>query len=390
MLRICVLASTCIIALFLATAARAIGPQPVLYAGASYLSSAEELKTKFPNLCALAQQNQDCFIPDFSVFYEQIIGYSNDKVVIYDQQSTALRNVMLSLAFETETVEEVVALGKRNLRLSLLARIILFDFEKKNLLANYPISVSTVITCTEKVDCSDQRVRQEFHKLIFDAQQNSIIRLLPARLADVSTNTAHFFIKISDVEIAERVYETLGDQAPDPQVFERWLASSLEGYMFNNIRIPVLPYTRGLAIAGKMPLKIANSDDAFDIELPPASFSIKVTLRGLLKKMLDETANRAAYSYISAIGLKIDGRLATYLDQKYQRGNVIKIPKSDAVKDIDQFRESILILLNETTTQLVTPDKRWIKTHKSDKKARVGDLVKEIKALEETVFTKVR
>ncbi len=390
MLRIYVFASTCIIALLLATGARAAGPQQVLYAGTGYLSSAEELKTNFPHLCALAGQNQDCFIPDFRTFYDQIIGYSNDRVVISDQQSTDLRNFMLAVAFDSETVEEVFALGKRNLRLSLVARVILYDFQKKNLLANYPISVGTIITCMEDADCSDQRVRNEFHKLIFDAQQNSIIRFLPKRLADISIDTARFFIAISDVEVADRVYETLGEQAPEPRGFEKWLASSLEGYLFNNVRIPILPYTRGQAIAGKMPLKIANSDDAFDIELPPASFSIKIILRGLLKKMLDETDNRAAYSYISAIGLQIDGRLATYLDQKYQRGNVIKIPKSDAVNDADQFRDSILILLNETTTQLAKPDKKWIKTHKSDKKASVSNLVKEIKALEETVFAKVR
>jgi hypothetical protein len=376
--------------LLLATFAQAAGPQQVLYAGTGYLSSAEDLKSKFPHLCALAGQNPDCFIPDYRIFYDQIVGYSNDRVVISDQQSTDLRNFMLAVAFESETVEEVFALGKRNLRLGLVARVILYDFQKKNLLANYPISVGTIITCTQDADCSDQRQRAEFHKLIFDVQQNSIIRFLPSRLGDITIDTARFFIEIADVEIADRVYETLGDQAPEPQGFEKWLASSLEGYLFNNIRIPILPYTRGQAIAGKMPLKIANSDDAFDIELPPASFSIKIKLRGLLKKMLDETDHRAAYSYISAIGLQIDGRLATYLDQKYQRGNVIKIPKSDAVSDVDQFRDSILILLNETTTQLAKPNKKWIKDHKSDKKARVSDLVKEIKALEETVFVKVR
>ena len=391
MLRVFVFASTCFIALILASGARAGAPQQVLFAGTGYLASAEDIQKNFPNLCALAGRNSaDCFIPQFSAFYEQIVGYSNDKIAITDEKSTDLRNFMVALAFESETVEKVFALGKLNLRLGLIARIIVYDFEKKNLLANYPISVETVITCASDADCSDQRKQEEFLKLIFDTQQNSILGLLPARLADITIDTTRIFIEIGAVEIADRVYEALGSDPSSHGGLEKWLAGSLEGYLFNNVRISVLPYTRGQAIAGKMPLKIANSADAFDIELPPASFSIRLLLRGLLKKKLDETNSREAYSYISALGMEISGRLATYFDQKYQRGNVVKIPKDAQVNDLDQFRDSILILMNEMTSQLNTPDKKWITTHKSVKDAKVNNLIKEIKALEENVFVKVR
>ena len=38
---------------------------------------------------------------------------------------------MIALAFEEEVVEEVFALGKRNLQLGLIARVVLYDFEKR-------------------------------------------------------------------------------------------------------------------------------------------------------------------------------------------------------------------------------------------------------------------
>ena len=58
---------------------------------------------------------------------------------------------------------------------------------------------------------------------------------------------------------------------------------NLEVYFSKNLNIPILPYTQGQVVGSVMPLKIADTEKAFDLSLPPASFFINFRLRGQLK-----------------------------------------------------------------------------------------------------------
>ncbi len=179
---------------------------------------------------------------------------------------------MIALAFEEEVVEEVFALGKRNLQLGLIARVVLYDFEKKNLLASYPISVRTLLTCETSSACSNARIKSEFKNLIFGENSSSILKLFPEMISKINPNPGRLFIQINEIEIGEKAPQVFNLSNADKLSYKKWLASTLEVYFSKNLNIPILPYTQGQVVGSVMPLKIADTEN--NLSLPPASFFI--------------------------------------------------------------------------------------------------------------------
>ena len=363
----------------------------IIFAGTGYLASNNEIESKFPNLCSLSgDSTRTCYISDFNKFYNLAVGYSNETISIVDKKSSDAINYMIALAFEEEVVEEVFALGKRNLQLGLIARVVLYDFEKKNLLASYPISVRTLLTCETSSACSNARIKSEFKNLIFGENSSSILKLFPEMISKINPNPGRLFIQINEIEIGEKAPQVFNLSNADKLSYKKWLASTLEVYFSKNLNIPILPYTQGQVVGSVMPLKIADTEKAFDLSLPPASFFINFRLRGQLKKLLDETNNRQAYSYISGIKVQLASKRQVYFDHKFQRGNVVNIPKDAKVSDASQFKESLRVLINQLSGQFFKPETKWIKKHKSDKKIKDKVVAKDFKNAESLVLVKVR
>ena len=107
-------------------------------------------------------------------------------------------------------------------------------------------------------------------------------------------------------------------------------------------------------------------------------------------KLLDETNNRQSYSYISGIKVQLASKRQVYFDHKFQRGNVVNIPKDAKVSDASQFKESLRVLINQLSGQFFKPETKWIKKHKSDKKIKDKVVAKDFKNAESLVLVKVR
>ena len=196
----------------------------IIYAGTGYLASNNEIRSKFPNLCSLSSDStRTCYISDFNKFYNLAVGYSNETISIVDKKSSEAINYMIALAFEEEVVEEVFALGKRNLQLGLIARVVLYDFEKKNLLASYPISVRTLLTCETSSACSNARIKSEFKNLIFDENSSSILKSFPETISKIYPNPGRLFIQINEIEIGEKAPQVFSlNNADKPHIKNGW------------------------------------------------------------------------------------------------------------------------------------------------------------------------
>lgn len=208
-------------------------------------------------------------------------------------KSTSGNAIALALALDFEQFQESVVRGNVCAFGRLWAQVLVFDFTEKKLIGAFPLRVETPNSCERDVTVfPEDRKRALVRQLLFEDASNSILSAFEGQLADQQFHSGwQANIKVTQVALGKYTKAMLKSSAWSEAAYRRWLAATFAAAMTEQQRIPVLPYSLGGAIAGAMPLRFED-DEAFDIALPPEDYAIKLTARGYVEKILDQSKSR--------------------------------------------------------------------------------------------------
>ena len=307
-------------------------------------------------------------------------------------KSTSGNAIALALALDFEQFQESVVRGNVCAFGRLWAQVLVFDFSEKKLIGAFPLRVETPTSCERDVTVfPEDKKRALVRQLLFEDASNSILSAFEGQLADQQFHSGwQANIKVTQVALGKYTKAMLKSSAWSEAAYRRWLAATFAAAMTEQQRIPVLPYSLGGAIAGAMPLRFED-DEAFDIALPPEDYAIKLTARGYVEKILDQSKSRVAKSHIFSLGVDFyDPDFNDhYLNENMNIARTDEYANTDSIDVVQIYEEITSVLVSEFLSQFPEPDKAWVKKHVKSK-AKWEALRKSFETVDQEIFANIR
>lgn len=367
-------------------------PQTILWAGIAFrgnMSDTAELlpltksaidEVGLPKLNTLAWEGIQRVKRD-DIRFSQAVG-----------KSTSGDAIALALALDFEQFQESVVRGNVCAFGRLWAQVLVFDFSEKKLIGAFPLRVETPNSCERDVTVfPEDKKRALVRQLLFEDASKSILSAFERQLADQQFHSGwQANIKVTAVALGKFTKEMLKESAWSEAAYRRWLAATFAAAMSDQQRIPVLPYSLGGAIAGAMPLRFGDSE-AFNIALPPEDYAVKLTARGYVEKILDESRRRVAKSHIFSLGVDFyDPDFGDhYLNENMNIARKSEYAKTDSIDVVQIYEEITSVLVSEFLSQFPKPDKAWVTQHVKTK-AKWKALQKNFEAVDKEIFANIR
>jgi len=307
-------------------------------------------------------------------------------------ESTSGDAIALALALDFEQFQESVVRGNVCAFGRLWAQVLVFDFSEKKLIGAFPLRVETPNSCERDVTVfPEDKKRALVRQLLFEDVSRSILSAFERQLADQQFHSGwQANIKVTEVVLGKFTKAMLAESAWSEAAYRRWLAATFAAAMSDQQRIPVLPYSLGGAIAGAMPLRFGDSE-AFNIALPPEDYAIKLTARGYVEKILDESKSRVAKSHIFSLGVDFyDPDFGDhYLNENMNIARTGEYAKTDSIDVVQIYEEITSVLVSEFLSQFPKPDKSWVTKHVKTK-AKWKALQKNFETVDKEIFANIR
>lgn len=342
--------------------------QTVIYAGLAYMANCTEISQAFRYLHeAIGTGSCDLQPSVDATFSRAIDSVANDRIVFAKHLGNWASGDALSivLALDRENVWTTPMRGGFAIAYDVSAQLLTFDFTEKKIVGVFPIHI-------RYFDFVDEPRSDENHvAVMWNLVQNPDFPVnLLEEFQDLASRIAPKmsyggYLRIRDVDLADRAKAYLDEERVNHEAYRTWVAQVLSQALSRRLEIPILPYTTGHAIGGKIAARFANGQ-AFSFTLPPADYVIDLRVRGMVKKKLDETESRAAWSFVIGLGVKalepFSG--AIYLDANFQKGKVKAVSRShSATDDWGAFSEAVILLAENLADQVVAREAAWIREH---------------------------
>jgi len=268
----------------------------------------------------------------------------------------------------------------------LTAQILTFDFTNKEIVGAYPVFIRYG-DLLDQPPTDEQRI-EVFKKMLLDREfgANLIDEFVRVAQNIRPQQRGSLYFKVGQVNLSERAKEYLNSNDRKAEVYQTWVAQAFSKAFSSRLNMPVLPYTKGQVIGGKMALRFSDGS-ASNFDVPPANYLAHITIRGMIKKTLGENDYLRKLSYIIGLGLKFEqpDMNEIYLDQNFQKGRVRDVSKAQGEPNSwAEFEESLSVLFDQVANQVEKKDKKWIKAH-TPKNANVKVIRKEL----DTFYKKV-
>lgn len=359
---------------FAATAAVALAlqaepaKQTVLYAGLAYLANCNEIARTLRYIHeAIGHGTCDLQPSADAAFSHAVDSVTNDRfdIVKHLGQSDSGDGLSIVLALERENVWSTSMRDGFAIAYDVSAQLLIFNFTEKKIVGVFPIHI-------RYFDFVDQIRSHEEHVSIMRSlvlDQDFTVNLLQefvSLASDLAPKTGYGgYLRVRDVDLADRARAYLDEQRVDHDAYRTWIAQVLSQALSRELEMPILPYTTGHAIGGKIAGRFANGR-AFMFTLPAADYVVDLHIRGMARKKLDETRSRAAWSFVFGVGVTALEPLsgATYLNANFQKGRVkIVSNREGGVDEWGAFSEAAILLAEDLASQVVKRDAAWIREH---------------------------
>ena len=368
--------------------------QTIYFAGVAYVGNVTDINERLPNTVAVVERvglgelNRRVLASIESLNREDIIISTG----LGESDSGNAVAMALALDFERLNAEYFPAVNQVCSSFTQLwAQILVFDLTDNKLLSAYPLKSTQNLKCAPNTKTLSEETAQEWMQEALMDGDGSVLAAFPKALETLPLNKGwRSNIQIRNIELRKTVKSTLKEAGIEQDVYKRWLASTFSSQMSESQGIPVLPYSLGQAVGGKMPLRFKDAD-AFDIELPPATFAIDLTARGYAKKTLDESQRTVRNAYIFGLGISFNHRLlkVNFMDESFQAFEAITQNKSDLIDEWELFERVTISLSDGFFQQFPESDKKWIKKYMKGK-TKERERKKAFESVEKSVFRKMR
>ena len=370
-------------------------PQTILWAGIAFRGNAPDITELLPVTKSVVDRVGLVKLTELAWEKIQRIDRPDVRFTRELGSSTSGNAIAMALALDFEQFGESVITNdqERNVcgRNRLWAQILVFDFTDKKLIGAFPLS-TYVQECQRNASSFSQEKKVALaEELLFQDAQKSILAQFESHLLTQRFHAGwQANIKVTEVVLGKYTKDMLEQSAWSEAAYRRWLAATFAAAMSQQQRIPVLPYSLGDAIAGAMPLRFSDTN-AYAIALPPANYAVKLTARGYVEKLLDESKRRVAKSFIFSLGVDFyDPDFGDhYFDENMTMFEKKEYAKEDSIDAVQIYEEITAVLVSQFLEQFPKPDKKWVEKHIKTK-AKWKDINKSLVAVDTEIFSNIR
>jgi hypothetical protein len=258
----------------------------------------------------------------------------------------------------------------------LSAQALFFDFKEKVVVATFPVGLSY------NHFYSHAPTRDELQALIQkvylgEIPDGNFIDTILTTLRSFTLNTeVRRRIQVTEVTIADEARAMLPESMSANEASLRAaIGQEMGRWLYQNQRIPVLPYATGHAIGNRMAARFADGQ-SFNLTIPEPDYVIRLRLTELKKKEFATAAAGTSFVYGAFLNVKVLEPLSnkTYFDATLKNG-VTKLVTKDQ-ENVDHwptYQEALLSLMDKFTLALSHPTTEWAERHTGNK-AVVADL----------------
>ena len=356
--------------------------EKVYFAGFAFLGDHSSIETAFPYSHKIWKKEvkiKNGVQPLIEkTIVDRLDGVSNPNIDLIvnelgDHKSGKALSLALALDWEDVCVEE---LSPRLFKivLNLHGQIIVYSFSEMRVIASYPFGVR--VNDVSETHPSDAHIMSLFERLYFEkiGAVNFVDEFISKLQLVKTTNTSKHFIKVTEVDLGEKCLAWMPEKVKcRPEVFKTFVAQQFSSFLTANLNVPVLPYTRGHAIQGKMTLRFSDGS-IFNLKVPEENIPIMIAVRGFKKVKLDQNHAGTAWVYGSFIKFKVlNSNLDPLIDTNFKYAAVKKVPATQSQTTIESdwsaFQESLLSLLSQLSEQISQRSPDWLEKKTREKDA---------------------
>jgi hypothetical protein len=334
------------------------------FAGVAVLADFQQLDSSFPNVSALFKELNGDGVPAVDAAVGRAVAQSGfgDKLVMGELGNYKKGDgVTLALAVDWENVTKEAINDSVKLVVDVHAQILIFDFEEMKIIGTFPIAVQVrdVVPAGEEAKRVSGIVRDVF---LTPGSANIVDQFLK-RLADIEIKASYGNrIRVTEVKVSGSAADVASSSGKPARDFEAFVAQSFGKFLSANEAVPILPYSKGTAIGGKMAARFVNGD-VYQLAVPEPDYDVSLEISQLKKIKAAENAGQVAWLFGNYSNVRVEqkelGKI--YMDAGFKYGVIKKLPARLKGDDWSAYQESLLSFFDNLTRQIGARDSSWIK-----------------------------
>lgn len=339
------------------------------YAGFAFGGQAQDADHAFPVSYALSKETEGPGAHRLDrELGRRLKGQSFPGISIDEGLGNSKTGDSLAIAFvlNWENVAQERIGNDFKLTVDLRAEALVFDFEKMKVIAAYPFGFQTRdVSATPPTPA---KIQGMVRGMYLSGDRGIFDLFIKALTTSHIKRSYGAYAQVVDVNLEDKAVDTLASFGADQGQLKSLIADTFNADLSQNAAIPVLPYTKGQAIGGKMSARFSNGE-VFNLALPEPDYRIRLTVRGFKKVEIGSTASETAFAYASFFHVAVIQPLrgSPYLDGDFKFAAAKTVPKAViTIDDWAAYQESMLSLLDGLTKQFASPDSRWIEKWGTD------------------------
>jgi hypothetical protein len=376
-----------VLTVFLVLWSHGAGAVELYYAGFSFAGDYSQNQTRFPVAADLStRKNADgLLVLDAALSMVVTEDYSNSVKLIktLGVQNSGASQLSIAFALSEESTEEVEWGGQILYIYRVIAQVLVFDFDDKKLISNFPAMLQYQDIVEEKRSAEDHYEVFERIYLDTDAVSTSIFREWVRRLNSITIKQNYSaYLQLTDVVLDPELKAQMPSHLTLPDAYASQVAQQFEFILSEQQEVSLIPFTKGQAIGKKMAARFANGD-SFQLALPEPDFTMTLTVHPF--KYLQQTStvsDKHAFGSFVTLAVEQPDLNKIYLDMRFKNVNVAVFDKRDetVVDKWQSFQTSLRSLFVNLATQISVPDKKLLASMTKDKSAE-----KQLKQFEEVI-----
>ena len=335
----------------------------MFFGGYGYQTYFSDIGTEFPYVSSILSGEESARFE--RLLYDKLPTQTASGTPILKQGLATLSEAPLvfGLVFTSETVHIETISDSHKLLVILNAQLLVFDFNRSEIVASFPISARFIDVLAAPP--TDRDVSALMRLALSSTSETSIsTQFLKKVRTSKAPNTSTRMIRVTDVHVPEDAMNRLG-KSSNPEAFKRRLADEFSAKLSTNQGIAVLPANMSQAINNSMAATMSNGT-VYNISIPDTDYSIDISLDGLKKVEYATTNVGTTYIYGAFATFKFlepySGNV--FFDEQLKLGQPLSVPKTVIIDgDSLAYAETIDKLFDEFTREIGKQNKQWAKAH---------------------------
>lgn len=364
-------------------------PLKVQFAGVAFLGDWNQRDNLYPYSAKLLEQKGPDGGPILDAQLVSSLQRFNNENVILDyspSNNSSIDGVSLAFAISNEQITSQSYRGKFLTSYQITSNILTFDFSESKIIGNFPITVryAEILPSQPTEERKMNVISAMYLNPVFST---NIFRVWVDLLNSVSLKRSYRnYIQLTDIRMDDETIRQAREFGVDPGGYSLKTAQLFESALSSNQLVPILPFTKGEAIANRMSARFSNAE-VFSLKLPEPDYSIELEILPFRKKdVVEQNYIQTVYGGKVAVRVFQPDTSRMYLNGDFWKTAILTRDRSDSVRveEWEEYDKVLSDLLDQLTQNISARDSDWL-----ENSTRTPNVKAQLKAVEE-VLSKTR